>query len=248
MLLTWDPVDKRYYSHGLDRGVLYLPGEDPIAWNGLQNFEENSQGTSTLYYRDGVVYLADAEAGDFSGKITAMFYPDEFGVCIGIPEVTDGLYADAQKPKRFGLSYRTLIGSGTQGDMFGYQIHLVYNCMATIGQRSRKSMGASPEPVPFTFDVNCTPVKLTGFRPSAHFAIDSRNMSQATIDDLEDLIYGAGSTPGVLPDPDVLFDMMNFGNAITVVSYADGTFDVTGSADNVFMTSMDGFQINNINA
>lgn len=247
-MLTWDKPDQRYYSHGLDRGVLFIPGRDPIPWNGLQGFEENSAGATTMYYRDGVIYLADADAGDFSGQISAIFYPDEFGECLGIPEVTDGLYVDGQKPKRFGMSYRTLIGSGTKGDLFGYQLHLVYNCMATIGTRSRKPIGDTPTPVAFTFDVNCTPVKMTGFRPTAHIAIDSRNMSQSTIDDLEALIYGTDTVPGVMPDPDVLFDMMNFGDALVVTSHADGTFDVEGSADNVVMLDDYSIQFNNINA
>lgn len=247
-MLTWDKPDQRYYSHGLDRGVLYLTGRDPIPWNGLQGFEESSAGTTTLYYRDGVIYLADADAGDFSGQIAAIFYPDEFGECLGIPEATDGLYVDGQKPKRFGMSYRTLIGSGTKGDMFGYQIHLVYNCMGTLGTRSRKPIGNSPEPVPFAIDVVCTPVKMTGFRPSAHYAIDSRGMSQATITELENLIYGDGVTPGELPDPDVLYDLMNFGDALIVTDHGDGTFDVTGSNDNLVMLDDYHVQLNNINA
>jgi len=247
-VLTWDPIDKRFFSHGLDRGVLYVPGLDPIPWNGLQGIDEDSAGTSTMYYRDGVVYLADADAGDFTAKLSAIFYPDAFGECVGMPKATDGLFVDGQKPRRFGLSYRTLIGSGHKGDMFGYMIHLVYNAMATVNTRSRKTMSNSPEPVAFAFDLVCTPVQLDGFRPAAHYAIDTRNMEPELVTELENLIYGDGTTPGTLPDPDVLYDMMNFGDAIQVVSYADGTFDVSGSSDNVFMIDEYHFQLNNINS
>jgi len=247
-VLKWDEPDKRYYSHGLDRGVLYIPGRDPLPWNGLQGFDENSAGTTTLYYRDGVIYLADADAGDFTGQISAIFYPREFGECIGIPEVADGFFADGQKPKRFGFSYRTLIGSGTKGDMFGYEIHLVYNCMATIGQRNRRTINASPEPTTFTFDTVCTPVKLAGYRPTSHFKIDTRGMDESLVQDLETLIYGDGVTPGVLPDPNILYDMMNFGDAIVVTDHGDGTFDVEGSQENVLMLTDHHIQLNNINA
>lgn len=247
-MITWDDPDKRYYSHGLDRGVIYIPGRDPIPWNGLLGYDESSAAITTLYYRDGVIYLADADAGDFTGQISALFYPREFGECVGIPEVTDGLFADGQKPKRFGMSYRTLIGSGTKGDLFGYEIHLVYNCMASIGQRSRRTINSSPEPTSFTFDVVCTPVKMIGRRPTAHYKIDTRNMSPSIITDLENLIYGNGSTVGVMPDPNVLFDMMNFGDAVTVTDHGDGTFTVEASQDNVVMIDDTHVELNNINS
>ena len=35
-MINWDDPDKRYYQHGLDHGVLYIPSLDPIPWNGLK--------------------------------------------------------------------------------------------------------------------------------------------------------------------------------------------------------------------
>lgn len=250
-MLKWD---KRYYEQGLDRGVLYIPGRDPVAWNGLQSFDEGESGMTSLLYRDGVIYLADVEASDFKGSLKAIFFPDEFHECLGIPEVTDGLYVDNQKPKRFGFSYRTLIGSGSTGDLFGYQIHLVYNAMASIGSRSRNSLGGNGvAPVEFLFDIVCTPVKLAGYRPTAHFIIDTRNMSSSTIAELEALLYGDGVTPGQLPDPQALYDLMNFGDAINVTVHTDGTFTVVASNDNLYpLENYAGefgwyFQMDNIN-
>lgn len=247
-MLTWDRPDERYYEHGLDRGVLYMTGRDPIPWNGLTSFDEGSSGSTSLLYRDGVIYLADVDASDFTAQMSAIYYPNEFGECLGIPEAADGFFVDDQKPKRFGLSYRTLIGSGTQGDMFGYQLHLVYNAMASIGTRNRKTMGETVEPAEFTFDIVCTPVKLPGFRPSAHYIIDTRSMSPSKIAQLEDILYGTDSAPGELPDPVTFFDIMNYGAAIVVTDHGDGTFSVDGSNDNVFMTDPIHFQLNNINS
>lgn len=243
-MLTWDEPDKRYYEHGLDRGVAYPDGEAGIPWNGFTGFDESQSGETAMYYRDGIVYMADADASDFTGKLTAIFWPEAFGRCIGITEATDGLWVDNQKPQRFGLSYRSLVGSGTEGDMFGYKIHIVYNCMATIGTRSRKTLGDSPVPVEFNFDIVCTPVKLPGYRPTAHYIIDTRGMSPSVITQLENILYEEAR----LPTPTEMFDLMNFGDAIQVVSYADGTFDVSGSSDNVLMTSPSHIQLNNINA
>lgn len=247
MRVTWGDPNKRLYAQGLDRGVLYIPGLDPVAWNGLISFEEGGAGATTLYYRDGAVYLADADASDFSGKMSAMFWPDEFGACIGIPEATDGFFVDNQKPKQFNLSYRTLVGSGAKGDQFGYQIHLVYKTMATINTRTRQTIGNDTAPVQFDFDIVCTPVKLPGFRPTSHYIIDTREMSATTRGQLEDILYGTESTPGELPDPEVFFDLMNFGDALVVTVHTDGTFTVVGSNDNVHPIDDYHFQMNNIN-
>lgn len=250
-MLTWDPPDERYYEHGLDRGVLYIPGKDAVPWSGLTGFEEGSEGSSSLLYRDGVVYLADAEASDFTGKMDALFFPNEFAECIGIPEVTDGFYVDNQKPKRFSLSYRSLIGSGAVGDLFGYQIHLAYNCMATIAPRSRKTLGGDNESVMFSFNISCTPVKLPGYRPTAHYIIDTRHLSSGQISDIETLLYGDSDTPGRMPTPTELFDLLNFGDAITFTSFTHPVLGLcwtaSGSYANVHMTGPDTWEILNVN-
>jgi hypothetical protein len=200
-----------------------------------------------MLYRDGIVYLSDADASDFSGKLTSLFFPEEFSRCIGIVEAADGLYVDNQKPERFDLSYRTLIGSGTHGDMFGYQIHLVYKCMATVSPRSRKTIGGDTSMTEFNFDIVCTPVKLPGFRPTAHYIIDTRGMSQSVIDELEDILYGTDVVPGRMPTPTELFDIMSFGTAITITVHTDGTFTVVASHDNLEGLSDTTFVIRNVN-
>lgn len=248
-MITWDKPDERYFEHGLDRGVLYIPGLNPLPWNGLTGFDEGGEsGASTILYRDGVIYLADVDASDFSGHLTALFYPNEFHECLGKPEVTDGLYADNQKPKRFGFAYRTLVGSGTTGDMFGYQIHLVYQAMASIAARNRKTLGSDVTPIEFGFDIVCTPVKLAGYRPTAHYVIDTRNMSQSTVTQLENILYGEGATPGRMPSPQELFDIMNFGDAMVFTVHANKTYTVEGSAKNLAAIDSRHFQMKNINA
>lgn len=219
-----------------------------VAFNGLISFDEGADGGETaMYYRDGVVYLADVEPSDFVGKLSAISYPSEFAECIGIPQLTDGFYADNQKPIPFGFSYRTLVGSGSRGDMFGYQIHLVYGAMATIGQRSRRTIGADTTPVEFVFDIVCTPVKLSGYRPTAHYIIDTRNMSSSVIASLEAILYGSDSSAPRLPNPQELFDIMNFGDAITVTVHTDGTYTVVASQDNLEEIGPYSFVMRNIN-
>lgn len=246
-MLDWGDPNKIMFEQGLDRGVLYRNGQPPVPWVGITGFDEGGSGETSLLYRDGNVYLADADASDFGGKLTSYSYPDEFSACIGIPEATDGLYVDNQKPKRFSFAYRTLVGSGTDGDMFGYQIHLVYNCMATVGTRSRKTLNTGVDLVEFSFDVVCTPVRLPGFRPTAHYIIDTRNMGKSTVDELEALLYGTDETPGSLPEPSVLYDLMQFGSSITFTDHGDGTWSARGARANIEWTSPTTWVIRNVN-
>lgn len=249
MRVGWDDPNDRYYQTGVDRGVLYPSGGDAVAWNGITGVEENSNGNSSILYIDGMVYLADVDPGDFEGTLTAFFWPDAFDECAGIPQATEGLYVDNQKPRRFSLSYRSLVGSGTQGDMFGYQIHLVYNAVATIGSRSRKTLSDKPTPMEFSFGLVCTPVKLPGFRESAHYIIDTRNLTPDAISELEDILYGTDTTAGRMPTPLELFDLMNFGDAIAVTyNVAAGTITYKAKSSNIVMTSPTEYQINNVNA
>lgn len=245
--LVFDAVDDRLYHTGIDRGVLYSSVSDPVVWNGLTGVDENNDSSSTMYYIDGKIYLADVDPGDFSGTLSSYFWPEAFAECIGIPKIADGFYADNQKPKRFGLCYRSLIGSGLAGDMFGYQLHLLYNVMATIGTRSRKTINETPTPMEFTFDLVATPVVLPGIRPTAHFIIDTRTLSPEVLSQLEDILYGTPLALPRLPTPEDLYELLNFGSGITFIDHGDGTWTARGSASNVHMTGPDTWEILNVN-
>ncbi len=213
LMLTWDD---RKYQHGLDRGVLYIPGRPPTPWNGLLSVDEGSEpGATEVYYRDGDPYLADVEASDFSATVSAMFFPEAFSECLGMPQVIDGLYIDSQKPKRFGMCYRTLIGQGGSDDPFGYQIHLIYNAMASIGARNRQSISEESELTNFTFDLACTPVRITGFRPSAHFVIDTRTMSSDNVRSMEGALYANVEESWPLPTIPELVDIVGGPDIVT---------------------------------
>lgn len=244
--IEWDKPDERYYQTGVDRGVLYLD-ETAVPWNGITGVTENGQGASTVLYRDGVIYYADVEPGDFTGSLTAFFWPDEFSEALGMPEVAPGLQIDYQVPQPFSLSYRSLVGSGTSGDMFGYQIHLVYNAIASIGSRTRKTLTNQPEINEFSFELCAVPVYLPGFRPSAHFIIDTRNLAPGVLEVLETILYGTVDTPPRMPSPLEMYDMLNFGSAITFVDHGDGTWSAKGSSSNLIDNGDGTWQILNVN-
>lgn len=248
---VWDDPNDRYYSTGLDRGVLYPPNGNAVAWNGIISVDEASDSSSSIYYLDGRIYLADVDPGDFKGSLSAYFWPEAFADCVGISEAADGFYVDNQKPKRFDLSYRSLIGSGNSGDMFGYEIHLLYNVMATIGTRSRKTINASPNPTEFTFDLVATPVALPGFRPSAHYIIDTRHLGAVMVAQLEALVYGDEISALHLPTPEELYDLLAFGSAVTFTTFVHPTLGscwrAQGAHGNVHMTSPDTWEILDVN-
>lgn len=247
-MLTWDPPNERYFHQGLDRGAIYIDDDPPVVWNGLTGIEEGGSSETSITYRDGKIILADVEASDFQASVSAVFFPDELSACLGIPEAAENLYVDNQKPRRFGFVYRTLVGSGLTGDMFGYQIHLIYNALASIGTRSRKTLSDTPELMPFTFDLVCTPVKLAGYRPSAHYILDTRGMNSGQLKDLEDILYGKGIVEGRMPTPTELFEMMNFGVLMHVYENEDGSYKITGSSQ-YFTDNGDGsYVVTNMNA
>lgn len=242
-MITWDDPDQRFYQTGCDRGALYLAGDVAVAWNGLTGVEENGVGSTSVLYRDGHIYYADVEPSDFTCQVSAFFWPDEFSKALGVPEITDGLYVDNQRPRQFSFTYRNLVGSGGKGDRFGYQIHLIYNAKASLGSRRRTTRTNSVTLQEFTFDIVATPVKMPGLRPSAHYIIDTRNMDNTTVAELEGILYGEGR----MPDPIELYDLMNFGDAITFTDNGDGSWTARGSNDNLIDHKNGTWTIKNVN-
>lgn len=234
-MLEWDELDKRYFEQGLDRGALYMMGQDAVAWSGLTGLDEGADGGgTTIVYRDGVIVMADVDATDFKANITAVWFPEQFSECIGAPMVTDGMRVDSQKPLPFHLSYRTLVGQGGRSDPFGYKIHLVYNAVATIGAKQRRTLSPDSSLVEFSFDLVCTPVRLPGYRPSAHYEIDTRFMSEPDIKAVEDILYGTPGVPGRMPTPSELYEMLNFGDAITFVKWTHPTLGECWTASGAY--------------
>lgn len=245
-MIEWNRPEERLIEYGLDRGVLYLKdSRPPVAWNGLVGLDESLSSTQTVHYRDGRIFMVDVEAGDFSATLSAFYFPDAFAELSGLIEVSDGFFADGQKPQMFDLSYRTLIGSGATGDRFGYQIHLVYNATAMISDRNRKTVTAEADLEPIKFDIQAVPEPFPGIRPTAHFTIDTRNLSQSSIEEIEDILYGDTAR---MPSPIELHDILNFGDEITFVLLEDGDFMVTASYRNLDLTVPGFVTIKNVNA
>lgn len=219
--LSWDQDGQRLYETGVDHGVIYPKSGTSygagVAWNGLTAVTERpSGGEANAIYADNIKYLNLRSNEDFGITIEAYTYPDEFAECDGSVDVVAGVRIGQQRRKVFGFSYRTRIGSDTDGDEHGYKIHLVYNCEAAPSEKNRQTVNESPEATSFSWEVNTTPVAIEhGFRPCAHIEIDSTKFTTTTqkelLANLENKLYGTDASGGgsatdpQLPDPLTVF-------------------------------------------
>lgn len=198
--LEWDKVGERYYETGVDRGVLYVQSEGTypsgVAWSGLTTVTESPSGAeATPLYADNIKYLNLMSNEDFACTIEAYTAPDEFAECDGRSSLAKGVSITQQKRKMFGFSYRTKLGNDVDGDEHGYQIHLVYGCLAAPSERSRATVNDSPEATTMSWEVSTTPVNVTGFKPTAHVIIDSTKADPTKLTAFEDILYGKNGEP-----------------------------------------------------
>lgn len=206
--LEWDAIGSRTYETGVDRGVLYpynttskkyTPG---VAWNGLSSVSESPSGAeATKIYADNIQYLNMYSAEEFGATIEAYTYPKEFEACDGSAEITDGAIIGQQTRKTFGLCYRTRQGNDTEGDDYGYKLHLLYGCKASPSQKSYQTVNDSPEAITFSWEITTTPINVTGYKPTATVIIDSKTAGEH-LADLENVLYGTTDKVPELPLPD----------------------------------------------
>ena len=137
----------------------------------------------------------------------AYFYPPEFGECDGSAEVAPGVTISQQKRKPFGLTWQTLIGSD-EDDELGFILHLVWGATASPSERSHESYNDSPDAETFSWDCDTTPVKVTGYKPTAHMELDSTKVPQAKMEKLLNILYGTANTAPYLPLPDEVIKLI----------------------------------------
>lgn len=201
--LIWNQVGERLYETGVDRGVLY-PSlfASGVSWNGLISVSESvSGGEVNNYHYDGVKYLDFVANEDFSATIEAYSAPKEFLICDGYKSLSPGLFATQQPRRKFHFSYRTRIGNDLEGVDHGYKIHLVYNATVAPSSRSNQSVGEQINPDTRQWSVETVPMASSTHRPTAHFVIDSRLVTDARLNLLENKLYGTTSESPMLPTP-----------------------------------------------
>lgn len=199
--LVWDQTGERLYETGVDRGVLYLVGassgayDTGFAWNGLTAVTESPSGAEpTDLYADNIKYLTMRSAETFGATIEAYTYPDEFAECDGSASIATGVVIGQQSRKTFGLCYRTTLGNDTEGNEYGYKLHLIYGATASPSEKSYATINDSPEAITFSWEITTTPVNVTGLKPTACITIDSTKADADCLAALEEVLYGKDPT------------------------------------------------------
>lgn len=213
-VITWDEIENRRYELGVSKGVIYRPDASGVynkaeAWNGLINVTENPSGADTTkLWADNIEYAAMRAAESYGGSIEAYTYPDLFAECDGQKEITKGVWIGQQNREVFGLCYRSEIGSAAKGQDAGYKLHLVYGLTASPSGKSHDSINESPDAATMSWDVEATPVSVTGFKPTASLTISSLDFDEAKMQALEKVLYGSDSAAAKLPLPDEVKTIM----------------------------------------
>lgn len=207
--LTWDDTGSRTYETGVDHGVLYIPTagvySTGVAWNGLTSVSETPSGAeSNAQYADNIKYLNLISAEEFGATIEAFTYPDEFAQFDGLGTPSAGMVVGQQSRGTFGLSYRTRFGNDTEGDDYGYKLHLLYGCQASPSEKAYNTVNDSPEAITFSWEISTTPVTVgtlgaTDFRPTSLIVLDSTKVDETQMGLIEDELYGT-TTPDTDPN------------------------------------------------
>lgn len=205
--LIWDNTSERLYETGVDRGVVYpmSGGTYPqgAAWNGLTNVTLSPSGAeASPLYANNKKYLNLMSVEELGGTIEAYTYPDEFAECDGSAELVPGVNIKQQKRKTFGFSFRNLIGNDTDGDSYGYKLHLIYGALAAPSENANATINDSPEAKTMSWEFSTTPVSVSGFEPTSHIEIDSTKVDAEKLTALETILYGSEAEEARLPLPD----------------------------------------------
>lgn len=219
--IKWDQTGQRFYKAGVDHGVLYPQknGAYPegFAWNGLTTVSLNPTGAEdNAQYADNMKYLNLKSAEDLGATIECFMYPDEWKACNGEKNIMNGVTIGQQRRNTFGFSYRNKVGNDTEGEDYGFEIHVLYGCSSAPSDQSNTTINESPNISTFSYTISTTPVNVSGidddgkpFKPTAHLVFDSTGMTRSEIEKVEEILYGKDGTgeddqgtPGRLPLPD----------------------------------------------
>lgn len=205
--ISWDATGERYFETGIDRGVLYVQGDNGsygngVPWNGLISVTEKPDGAEPNdLYADNIKYASLRSAETYGATIEAYTYPEEFAQCDGSAVVSTGVYIGQQSRKPFGFCYRTKKQNDTASESDdGYVLHIIYNATASPTEKNHETVNDSPDAMTMSWDLDTTPVAFTShsnLKPTATITIDSTKCGAGALQSLEDRLYS-----GSLPSPD----------------------------------------------
>ena len=99
------------------------------------------------------------------------------------------------------MSYVTKVGNDTDGQDYGYKIHLIYGALAKPSQKNYATINDNPEAITFSWELSTTPVAVPNLKPTACITIDSKKVGSDKLKKIEDKLYGTESEEATLPTP-----------------------------------------------
>jgi len=227
--ISWIGIGERIFEAGVDRGVLYPDGGVGVPWIGLVSVNHaQSGGQPKPIYLNGIKVSNRASPEDFQATIEAFTYPVEFERCDGTYRGDNGLRVTQQRRKSFGMAYRSKVGNDIAGLALGYKIHILYNLRAEPSVRGYKTLTDTTEAQTLSWNISARSAVIAGYRPTAHFIIDSRDVPAELFQTVEDLLYGTDITNPSLPSPGELIFLFD--------SYDDLVYDAGSPSTPVFVT------------
>lgn len=210
--LVWDNTGERLYETGVKNCALYVMEggayKTGVAWNGITAITESPSGAeATALYADDIKYLNLLSNEEFGATVEAYTYPDEFAECDGSASLADGVFLGQQKRKTFGLAYKTTVGNDTDGNDYGYKLHIIYGALAAPSEKAYATINDSPEAITFSWELTTTPVNVTGHKPTASITIDSKKADAEKLAALEAKLFGGDDSEATLPLPDEIATM-----------------------------------------
>lgn len=229
--LKWgDPEDRRY-KYGIDRGVLYVDGQDGVPWNGLVSFERAFGGGGIQsYYFDGTKISDIGGLTDFEATLTAYSSPEEFDQCDGTDALAPGFYVEQQRGKPFAFVYREMIGDAAAGKTAGYFLRFVYNATASATKSGAKTAEVNASADNLSWLIRARPDSVLGRAPSASFYINSTEIDPEKMALIEDALYGTESTPPRILYPTEILSILEMNIHLIVTDNLDGTATIEGGA------------------
>lgn len=227
--MVWDQAGERTYETGVSECALYVAGtgsdyQDGVPWNGLTGVTESPSGAEeTALYANNSKYLSLRSAEEFGGTIEAYTYPDEWVQCDGSKALVEGVYAGQQTRRGFGLVYKTVVGNDTEGEGFGYKLHIIYGASVSPSERAYATINDSPEAITFSWEFKTAPVDIPStvgdFKKTSCLTIDTTELTggknNAKLKELEAILYGTNASDGAegteprLPLPQEVYNIFN---------------------------------------
>ena len=211
MKMVWDQTGQRFFHTGVSDVALFMQTGSSstnegyvggVAWSGVTSITQSPDGADAQnFYADNIKYLSLRAKENFKGSIKCYQYPDSFKAALGKKELVAGskVYVGQQSRASFGLVWKTKYGNDSQGEDYGYIIHIAYGLTAGPSEEEDNTTNETPEINEFSFDLESTPAQTTdGSVVTSYVELKSTDFSAGTpktkFDALEAYIYGSDSS------------------------------------------------------